>query len=68
MSLIEFSVSRRDARMHKLASGDRIEQFGDARYCGVDSCGARLSRYNPAPTCGVHRGWLGDAVPRRRRR
>lgn len=66
MSLIDFSHTGRDARMHKLSSGERLQQFGAARRCAADSCGALLSRYNPGRTCGVHRGWLSDPTPRRR--
>lgn len=68
MSLIDFSLTGRETRMHKLASGDRLEQFGDERRCAADECSAVLSRYNPAPTCSVHRGWLGDPTARRRTR
>lgn len=68
MSLLDFSLTGRETRMYKLASGERQEQFGDARRCAAAACGAVLSRYNPATTCSVHRGWLGEGTPRRRRR
>ena len=67
MSLIDFSHSGREARMYKLASGERLEEFGAERRCTVDSCRALLSRYNPARTCSLHRGWHANPTPRRRR-
>lgn len=68
MSLIDFSLTGRETRMHKLASGDALEQFGAARRCRADNCEALLSRYNPATTCSLHRGWLGEPTTRRRTR
>lgn len=67
MSLIDFSLTGRATRMSKLASGEPQEEFGAARRCTADGCASLLSRYNPAATCSVHRGWLGEATPRRRR-
>lgn len=66
MSLIDFPTTSRAGRMSKLASGEPLEHFGVARLCEADGCGARLSRYNPAATCSLHRGWAAPVQPRRR--
>ncbi len=66
VSLIDFSVATREARASKLASGDPLDDFGAARRCEALDCSALLSRYNPAKTCSVHRGWHTPPSPRRR--
>lgn len=55
------AVAPRDARAMKLASGDRLEVFGDDRTCTADGCTVRLSRYNPAGACSRHAGWIEPA-------
>ena len=66
MSLITPSVTMRENRAMPLTSGDPLENFGTTRHCTADGCTARLSRYNPASRCGVHRGWQEPPQPRRR--
>ncbi len=44
-----------------LSSGAPLETFTGDRRCGRESCGVRLSRYNPSVTCSVHRGWADTA-------
>lgn len=66
MSLIDFTVSTRESRMSKLEAGERLDDFGLQRRCEADDCVALLSRYNPATTCGVHRGWHTPPAPRTR--
>ena len=34
-----------------------VRSFGNARACAADGCATRLSRYNPAPCCYLHKGW-----------
>jgi hypothetical protein len=34
-----------------------VRSFGNARTCAADGCATRLSRYNPAPYCYLHKGW-----------
>jgi hypothetical protein len=41
-----------------------VRNFGNARTCAADGCATRLSRYNPAPYCYLHKGW--DLEPRTR--
>ena len=67
VSLIDFAVATRKSRMTKLQSGEPQDDFGSARRCEAGDCGALLSRYNPARTCSVHRGWHEQPTPRRRR-
>lgn len=67
VSLIDFSVATRESRMTKLQSGEPQDDFGAARRCEAGDCNALLSRYNPARTCSVHRGWHEQPTPRRRR-
>lgn len=45
-----------------LHSGEPIESYARGRCCAVESCNARLSRYNPSDTCSVHRGWVDTRV------
>ena len=66
VSLIDYTVTTRESRMSRLSWGDPLESFGAERRCEADDCGARLSRYNPGRTCGVHRGWSEE--PGRRTR
>jgi len=42
--------------------------FGDARTCAADGCTTRLSRYNPARCCAIHRGWGQQQATRTSRR
>lgn len=67
MTLLDPSVTVRDSRVMKLESGEPMENFGTTRRCAAEGCGALLSRYNPAKTCGLHRGWHGEPQSRRRR-
>ena len=67
MSLIDPTVSSREARFTPLATGAPLENFGNQRRCDAEGCGSLLSRYNPATTCGAHRGWR-VSEPRTRRR
>lgn len=60
-------VGRRHAEARPLLQGDPLETFGDARHCAVDGCITLLSRYNPSPLCGEHRGWR-DVQRKRTRR
>jgi hypothetical protein len=47
-----------------LFAGERLEQYGAGRTCSANGCDARLSRYNPAKTCAVHRGWTATRARR----
>jgi len=67
LSIVDFPVSRRESRMNALQTGDPLEQFGEQRRCGAPDCRALLSRYNPASTCSLHRGWIPGPTPRRKR-
>ena len=67
MSLIPTTVSPRESRAVALQSGAPMAAYGERRPCRVPECASLLSRYNPADTCGVHRGWGGSPTPRRRR-
>ena len=58
------TVSPRDGRAMKLASGDKLDVFGDERTCSAQECRVRLSRYNPADKCAQHAGWM-EPVKRR---
>jgi hypothetical protein len=58
------AIAPRDGRAMKLASGDRLDVFGDERTCTAADCRVRLSRYNPAEKCAQHAGWI-DPVRRR---
>lgn len=51
-----------------LSNGKPLDQFPTARSCKAFGCTARLSRYNPNPTCAAHGGWTEDKEPRRRSR
>lgn len=66
MSLLDFAVTAHAGRMSKLEPGDRLDEFGTARQCTAAQCSAVLSRYNPASTCSVHRGWRNEPQTRRR--
>ena len=66
MSLITPTVALRENRATPLSTGDPMQNFGTSRHCETEGCVARLSRYNPAATCGVHRGWHEPPQPRRR--
>ena len=57
---------RRVERAMALSNGKPLEQFPSERCCIAAGCTARLSRYNPKPTCAAHGGW-GEAGPARRR-
>jgi hypothetical protein len=50
----------------KLVSGQPQARYPEGRVCIADPCLTLLSRYNPAPTCGRHRGWGLEATPTRR--
>ena len=58
---------RRVERAMALGVGKPLDQFSSARECAHPSCTARLSRYNPNPTCAAHGGWTEAKQPRRRR-
>lgn len=58
------NVKLRQESPRGLTAGERIEEFGAGRTCAATGCGARLSRYNPGSTCGVHRGWTAHRVRR----
>ena len=67
MSLLDPTVAPREARATALATGEPMDNFGVRRSCASDGCTALLSRYNPATTCSVHRGWRAvEHRPRRR--
>jgi hypothetical protein len=51
-----------------LRNGKPLDQFAALRQCNVPGCSARLSRYNPNPTCAAHGGWSEQKRPRRRGR
>lgn len=51
-----------------LSNGKPLDQFSTQRCCAAVGCTARLSRYNPNPTCAAHGGWTEDKEPRRRSR
>lgn len=53
------SPRRRVERAMPLGSGKPVEQFATRRTCEYPGCMARLSRYNPNPTCSAHGGWTG---------
>jgi hypothetical protein len=67
VSIVDFSVSTREARMSPLHSGEPQDQYGQARRCGAPDCEALLSRYNPGETCSLHAGWREPTARRRRR-
>jgi len=52
------AMKLRQETSRALAAGDRIEEYGMRRTCDVATCTAQLSRYNPATTCSLHRGWV----------
>jgi hypothetical protein len=58
---------RRVERAMTLRNGKPLEQFSAQRLCSAPGCCARLSRYNPNPTCSAHGGWAESRQPRRRR-
>jgi len=45
-----------------------VRSFGNARTCAADGCTTRISRYNPARCCSVHRGWDSEQATRLGRR
>lgn len=47
----------RQSRHHAISSGDHVQEHGTGRTCNYLDCSTVLSRYNPSPTCAVHRGW-----------
>ena len=59
---------RRVERAMTLSNGRPLDQFAEQRNCASPGCSARLSRYNPNPTCAAHGGWTEDKQPRRRSR
>ncbi len=59
---------RRVERVMRLGGGTPLDQFSDGRSCAHPDCTARLSRYNPNPTCAAHGGWARDKTVRRRAR
>ena len=59
---------RRHERAVQLVSGDPVEANGTIRRCDYPGCESRLSRYNPAPTCAAHGGWVPPSEPGRRPR
>jgi hypothetical protein len=67
VSLLDHAVKNRGGTMNKLSTGDPLDSFGTQRRCGAPQCTAVLSRYNPAETCSVHRGWREQPQTRRRR-
>lgn len=52
------SMKLRQETGRALAAGDRVEEYGVRRTCEAATCSAQLSRYNPALTCSLHRGWV----------
>jgi hypothetical protein len=67
MSLIPTTVTARESRAVPLRTGDPMEDFGSRRRCQSPDCDVVLSRYNPAPRCSLHQGWVQGPAPRRRR-
>lgn len=59
---------RRIERAMTLRNGKPLDQFAAQRHCAAPGCAARLSRYNPNPTCAAHGGWAEPKQPRRRSR
>ena len=51
-----------------LHNGKPLDQIAEQRQCVAPGCTARLSRYNPNPTCAAHGGWSEPKRPRRRGR
>lgn len=51
-----------------LNNGKPLDQFAAQRCCAAPGCTARLSRYNPNPTCAAHGGWNEPRQTRRRAR
>jgi hypothetical protein len=35
-----------------------MQTYEQDRRCEADGCIAKLSRYNPSTTCGLHAGWV----------
>lgn len=64
MSLLE-SMNLRQSAAHSLSTGKALEMREKDRVCGDPTCSTRLSRYNPAPCCGLHAGWSDPPRPRR---
>lgn len=58
---------RRIERAMTLNGGKPLERYAGGRACAYPGCAARLSRYNPNPTCATHGGWSEVEQPRRRR-
>ncbi|MDQ3710424.1 MAG: hypothetical protein M3387_14185 [Actinomycetota bacterium] len=59
---------RRVERAMALDGGKPLDQYASNRNCTHPQCSARLSRYNPNPTCAAHGGWAENPEPRRRNR
>lgn len=59
---------RRVERAMALGIGKPLDQYSSVRSCAHPECSARLSRYNPNPTCATHGGWSEIKEPRRRQR
>lgn len=52
--------ARRESH-RQLTNGDPLEQYPHDASCQHHDCTAKLSRYNPSPLCGVHKGWQDTA-------
>lgn len=57
------AIQLRRASHRSLGIGKPLDHRDGQRHCSHPECEARLSRYNPSPTCALHGGW--DDGPKR---